>query len=101
QIGQRSLLDLLDTDNALLEARRALINAEYDMKLAQYRWLSLSHKLLPALGLRPANDELPEEAADLALTDEVIAQCNSTVPDATRLAPVQVSYRDGDRKSVV
>ena len=29
------------------------------------------------------------------VSDEVIKQCNSTVPDATRLAPVRVQYNEG------
>jgi adhesin transport system outer membrane protein len=95
QIGQRTLLDLLDTENELFESRRALTNALYDLQVAQYRWLTLSHKLLPTLGLRPANDETPEENGKLEVSDEVIKLCNSTVPDATRLQPVKVLYNDG------
>ncbi|AUT48966.1 TolC family outer membrane protein [Achromobacter sp. AONIH1] len=95
QIGQRTLLDLLNTENELFESRRALTNAQYDLKLAQYRWLALSHALLPALSLQPARNEMPEENGKLVVSDEVIKQCNSTVPDATRLAPVRVQYNEG------
>lgn len=95
QIGQRTLLDLLDTENELFESRRALTNALYDLQVAQYRWLTLSHKLLPTLGLRPANDETPEEKSKLEVSDDVIKLCNSTVPDATRLEPVKVIYNNG------
>ncbi|ARP86999.1 TolC family outer membrane protein [Bordetella genomosp. 9] len=95
QIGQRTLLDLLDTENELFESRRALTNALYDLQVAQYRWLTLSHKLLPALGLRPAKDETPEENGKLEVSDDVIKLCNSSVPDATRLQPVKVIYNDG------
>ena len=34
-IGQRSLLDLLDTDNELYQARRALTAADFDLQLAK------------------------------------------------------------------
>lgn len=95
QIGQRSLLDLLDTENELFESRRALTNALYDYKLAQYRWLALSHELLPALSLQPARNEMPEENGKLEISEEVIKLCNSTVPDAARLAPVRVHYNSG------
>jgi adhesin transport system outer membrane protein len=95
RIGQRTLLDLLDTENELFESRRALTNALYDLQVAEYRWLTLSHKLLPTLGLRPANDETPEENGKLEVSDEVIKLCNSTVPDATRLQPVKVIYNNG------
>ncbi len=95
QIGQRTLLDLLDTENELFESRRSLTNALYDLQAAQFRWLALSHKLLPALGIRAAKDETPEENGKLALTDEVVQLCNSTVPDASRLQPVAVQYGKG------
>ena len=96
QIGQRSLLDLLDTENELFESRRALTNALYDLQLAQYRWLALSHTLLPALALQPARNEMPEENGKLEVSDEVIKLCNSTVPDSARLAPVRVQYNEGN-----
>ena len=95
QIGQRTLLDLLNTENELFESRRALVNAEYDLQIAQYRWLGLSHALLPALSLRPARDEMPEENGKLAISDDVIKLCNSLVPDAARLQPVKVKYNEG------
>ena len=95
QIGQRSLLDLLDTENELFDSRRALTNGVYDLKVAEYRWLALSHKLLPTLSLQPARDEMPEENDALETTDEVIRLCNSNVPDENRLAPVRVRYNDG------
>ena len=53
-IGQRSLLDLLDTENELYQARRALTNAEHDLRLAKFRVLSASGTLLGALGTSPA-----------------------------------------------
>lgn len=95
QIGQRTLLDLLDTENELFESRRSLTNALYDLQVAEYRWLTLSHKLLTTLGLRPANDETPEENGKLDVTDDVIKLCNSSVPDESRLEPVKVIYNKG------
>jgi adhesin transport system outer membrane protein len=95
QIGQRTLLDLLDTENELFESRRALTNALYDLQAAEFKWLALSHKLLPTLGLQPAHDETPEENGKLEVSDDVIKLCNSTVPDADRLAPVKVIYNNG------
>ncbi|MGS1006137.1 TolC family outer membrane protein [Achromobacter anxifer] len=96
QIGQRSLLDLLDTENELFESRRALTNALYDLQIAQYRWLALSHALLPALTLQPARNEMPEENGKLEVSDDVIKLCNSTIPDSARLAPVRVQYNEGN-----
>ncbi|WP_260986243.1 TolC family outer membrane protein [Bordetella genomosp. 13] len=95
QIGQRTLLDLLNTENELFESRRSLVNAEYDLRIAQYRWLSLSHALLPALSLRPARDEMPEENGKLEVSDEVIKMCSSMLPESARLQPVKVKYNEG------
>jgi adhesin transport system outer membrane protein len=95
RIGQRSLLDLLDTENELFQSRRALINATYDVQIAQYRWLALSHKLLPTLDLMAAPSDTPQEARKLQVSEDVIKLCKSTVPDAARLEPVQVRYSEG------
>ncbi|PWF21738.1 TolC family outer membrane protein [Corticimicrobacter populi] len=94
QIGQRSLLDLLDTENELFDARRALTNAQFNLRQAEIQWLALSHKVLPMVGLSP-NQVAPEEDAKLLLPDEVLEQCRTPVPDNSNLAPVAVTYRDG------
>jgi len=91
---------LLDTENELFESRRALTNALYDLKLAQYRWLALSHALLPALSLQPARNEMPEENGQMVVADEVIKQCNSTVPDEARLAPVRMQTSEASSPKV-
>jgi outer membrane protein, adhesin transport system len=89
QIGQRSLLDLLDTENELFDARRALLNAEYDLKKAEYQWLTWSSQVLPALGLTtPHNDSQPEEHNDLVLPDDIVAACQTNVPDTNNLSPL-------------
>jgi adhesin transport system outer membrane protein len=98
RIGQRTLLDLLNTENERFEAARALANAQYDMKLAQFRWLALSHKILPTLGLAQleSSEDLPKEASDLSLSDEALQACATAVPDTSRLAPI-LSYGEGDK----
>lgn len=94
-IGERSLLDLLDTENELFESRRALTNATYDLEVAQYRWLSLSHSLLAALSLSPDNLEAPDENSALETSDELLQLCESDIPDSSGLAPVRVQYSEG------
>ncbi|MFA7384004.1 MAG: TolC family outer membrane protein [Desulfurivibrionaceae bacterium] len=61
-IGQRTLLDLLDTENEYFEARRAYVNATYDYALAHGRTLAAMGRLLKALGV--SREDLPsaEEA---------------------------------------
>lgn len=48
-IGQRTLLDLLDSENELFEARRAYINGQFDELFAEYRLLAGTGKLLDQL----------------------------------------------------
>lgn len=51
-VGQRTLLDLLDTENELLNARRTSINADADLNLAYIRAYAGMGKLLEVLGLQ-------------------------------------------------
>lgn len=50
-IGQRTLLDLLDTENELFQAKRAYVNAENDLGIAYVRTKAGVGELLAALGL--------------------------------------------------
>ena len=50
-IGQRSLLDLLNAENELYTAKRAYANAEADLMLAQARTLTATQRLSTQLGL--------------------------------------------------
>jgi adhesin transport system outer membrane protein len=48
-IGQRTLLDLLNMENELFEARKDYIDAKYDEQLAKYRVLNSTGTLLESL----------------------------------------------------
>jgi adhesin transport system outer membrane protein len=78
-IGQRSLLDLLDTENELYQARRALSNAEYDLQLSSIRTLAASGTLLGALKLQPLSKDGPETSGNTQEDDELM-QCDNQVP---------------------
>jgi len=95
QIGQRSLMDLLDTESELFESKRALANAEFDHLEAQYRWLSLSNRLLSTLELAQPHQEMPDEAEGLETDDELLALCDASVSDTRLLAPTSVRYESG------
>lgn len=56
-IGQRSLLDLLDTENELYQAKRTFSNAEIDLFLAYARTQAGMGKLYSALGLERRDDD--------------------------------------------
>lgn len=60
-IGQRSLLDLLDTQNEMLTAKRSAVNADMDLALAYLRTYASMGTLLDYLGLkRPETNVNPE-----------------------------------------
>jgi outer membrane protein, adhesin transport system len=52
-IGQRSLVDLLDAQNARVNAEISVWTAEAAVLLAEYRILAATGRLLPALGIAP------------------------------------------------
>ncbi|MBK7548108.1 MAG: TolC family outer membrane protein [Rhodoferax sp.] len=78
-IGQRSLLDLLDTENELYQARRALSNAEFDLRLAKVRVLATAGTLLSALQLRPIENEHPPAAGGNGEDDD-LKRCSTELP---------------------
>jgi adhesin transport system outer membrane protein len=58
-IGQRSLLDLLDAQNARVNAEISVWTAEAAVKLAEYRILAATGTLLPTLGIAPPPQSVP------------------------------------------
>ncbi len=56
QIGQRTLLDLLNTENELFEARKDYLDAHYAEQYAKYRVMNATGNLLDALLV-----DIPEE----------------------------------------
>ncbi|MBL8428990.1 MAG: TolC family outer membrane protein [Dechloromonas sp.] len=66
-VGQRTLLDLLDTENELLAARRANVNADTDLTLSYLRTYAGMGTLLEQLGLQRLDTPTPgkDELADI------------------------------------
>ncbi len=63
-LGQRTLLDLLDTENELFESRRSYLRAEFDEIIAKYRVMNSNGKLLDSLRVtRPAEWNGEEDLA--------------------------------------
>lgn len=62
EIGQRSLLDLLNAENELYTAKRAYANAQYDLEVARLRTLASMQQLTTKLGL--ARIDLGPDVAD-------------------------------------
>lgn len=87
-IGQRTLLDLLNAENELYTARRAHANAEHDLQLAQVRTHAARNTLLSSLGLRPADDQQGELAKDWQAAEDAAQRCPVTAVET------QVTSRD-------
>lgn len=68
-IGQRTLLDLLNTQNEYFDARRAQVNADTDLSLAYLRSYAGMGRLLEALGLKPLEVDDAPAASELAAVD--------------------------------
>lgn len=79
-IGQRSLLDVLNTENELFEAKRAGTRARYDLIQAQLRVLTQTHRILPTVQLAPVSRVGPEEADATEPTEDEAQQCSSVLP---------------------
>jgi adhesin transport system outer membrane protein len=107
-IGQRSLLDLLNSENELYQAKRALINATYDREIAYARVHQSTSGLLSHLGLSSmetgdiagangwdAGADVAERCPPEAVVQPVIdknaldAQARKTMPVAVRQAPAE------------
>jgi adhesin transport system outer membrane protein len=83
-IGQRSLLDLLNAENELYTARRAYANAQYDLEVARLRTLASMQRLTTQLGL--ARLDVGPDVAEAQNWDagaDVPQRCPVLVTDVT------------------
>lgn len=96
-VGQRTLLDLLDTENELLSARRNAVNAETDLSLGYLRTYAGMGTMLETLGLQkldsrdPERDELAQvDAGELCPADAVaVAASDRSALDARAMAMLE------------
>ncbi len=101
-IGQRTLLDLLDTENEYFQARRAYVNASYEHAIAHATTLAGMGKLMNALGVGregmpslkevgqdrfevDAASQCPAESPVVAISDELLTHHKA---EAAPVAPV-------------
>ncbi|MCM8611593.1 TolC family outer membrane protein [Accumulibacter sp.] len=68
-IGQRTLLDLLNTQNEYFDARRSQVNAEIELALAYLRSYAGMGRLLEKLGLKRAEGDEAPAAREMAVAD--------------------------------
>jgi adhesin transport system outer membrane protein len=79
-IGQRTLLDLLDTENEYFQSKRSLANTQYDMQIAYARVYAGQGELLRKIGAARGN--LPEYSREAYVDVETVCQA---------VAPVQIT----------
>ncbi len=79
-IGQRSLLDLLDTENELFQAKRAFANAEADLFLAYARTHAGMGRLHATLGLERI-ENASERKIDNSDSKQFSANCPAESPE--------------------
>lgn len=97
QIGQRTLLDLLDTENEYFEAQRAYVNGNYDYAIASARTLAGMGRIRQAVGVTradvPALDALGGKDSDEAFCP---AQMPEDAPAPFTYVGTKANDRDGD-----
>jgi adhesin transport system outer membrane protein len=81
-IGQRTLLDLLDAENEFFQASRAYTNAHIDVKLARARTLASMGQLLPALNIVRSGISLLDNVDIEQLRVDAAAACPTDAPVA-------------------
>lgn len=74
-IGQRSLLDLLDTENELFQAKRAFANAEIDLNYAYARTHAGMGNINAALGVSRNDDGVMEQLKSANTLGEMSQNC--------------------------
>ena len=75
-IGQRSLLDLLNSENELYTARRSYVLAEEDLATAIVRTYAGMGTLVAGLGLkRPESQDLAPEAQNWGIDGDASSRC--------------------------
>lgn len=91
EIGQRSLLDLLDTENELYQARRSYNNAEYDLAIAAARTLAGMGQLVSSLEIsRLETADLPEL---LGVSSDAAENCPPEAPIANNIRKDELDAR--------
>lgn len=80
-IGQRSLLDLLNAENELYTAKRAYANADFDLQLARVRTEAARNTLVSSLGLTRSNDDQADLAKDWQAASDAAQRCPATSVD--------------------
>jgi len=96
-IGQRSLLDLLNSENELYTARRSYANAEYDLGIAYVRTHAAVNQLGVQLGLMRDSDapQAPGEMSEWAVGEDSPTRCPATAIEMESIDLAALDKRAG------
>lgn len=87
-IGQRTLLDVLDSEAEVINAKEKLYEAQNEKMVAQYRILDGLGRLVPALGLEyPEQAYLDDEDREGESKPEAIDVREEPAPQQSKLGP--------------
>ena len=96
ELGQRTLLDLLDSQNEYFQANRSYVNASYDQIIAQARTLAGMGQLVTALNVNRADvpnaqdagqDRTGIDPAELCPQDETVVETMDQIRARLAVAP--------------
>lgn len=97
-LGQRSLLDVLDAENELFVARGELLTSDYTVLFAGYRMLAVEGQLLKTLGVSHPKEGTPYHR-DGRGVDQPVADSGEGTGEATAAAesvqPTDAAATDG------
>jgi len=91
-IGQRSLLDLLNAENEVYTAKRSYANAEYDLGIAYARTHAAMNQLTTQLGIARI-DGTAAEAAGWTSGDDVPGRCPSVTAEVVGTSRAELDAR--------
>ncbi|MGH6648990.1 TolC family outer membrane protein [Aquabacterium sp.] len=92
-IGQRSLLDLLNSENELYTAKRAYVNAEADLQLAYARTHAAKNSLTATLGLSPSQETDSERGQHWQAAEDAAQRCPAINIDAPSINREELNNR--------
>ena len=61
RLGQRTLLDMLDSENELFTARSDYISGQYNVRLAGYKLITAMGQLLDTVEVAPREESIPQK----------------------------------------
>jgi adhesin transport system outer membrane protein len=96
-IGQRSLLDLLNAENEVYTAKRAFANAEFDLSIAYVRTHAAMNQLTTQLGIARVDPNAAEAAANWAAGEDVPGRCPIL---SAAVAPTDFNELDARARSI-